>query len=55
MAALLLLVAITLVLQQSLLGPVGAGLTALLDGSWAPWALLLLGFWLLSGPGSRPL
>jgi hypothetical protein len=55
MAPLLVLVAITLVLRHGLLGPLGAGLTAVLNGSWAPWALLLLGLWLVSGPGSRRL
>jgi len=53
MAPLLVLVAIALVLQHHLLGPLGAGLTAVLYGSWAPWALLLLGLWLLSGPRTR--
>ena len=50
MAALLLLVLVTMVLDHWLLLPLARLFTALLDGSWAGWLLLFSGLWLLSGP-----
>jgi hypothetical protein len=49
MALLVLLVVIGLLLDHWLLAPLGTVLTPLLHGSWAPWALLLAGAWLLAG------
>lgn len=54
MVAVLLLVIFTLAVQQWLLQPVVALLQPVLHGSWAVWALLLLGVWLFAGSRRSP-
>ncbi len=51
MAALLLLVIVSLALHRLLVELPTAPLQELLRGGWPTWLLLLLGLWLFSGPG----
>ncbi|QPN63024.1 hypothetical protein [Synechococcus sp. CBW1004] len=49
-----LVVLLTLAVHQWLVEPFAALLHPLLHGSWAPWALLLLGVWLFAGSRRSP-
>jgi hypothetical protein len=51
MQVLLLLLTLTLALHRLLLELPEPSLRGILQGSWLPWLLLLLGLWLFSGPG----
>jgi hypothetical protein len=50
MAALVLVIAITLGAAHWLLEPLFHGLLAPLQWQWLPWLLLGVGAWLLAGP-----
>lgn len=54
MVAVLLLVLLTLAVHHWLLQPFTALLQPLLHGTWALWALLLLGVWLFAGSRRSP-
>lgn len=54
MAALLLLVLLTLAVHQWLVEPFTAPLHGLLHGSWGAWLLLLVGVWLFAGTRRSP-
>ena len=54
MIALLVLLALLLGLSHWLLEPLVQLGTTLLELTWLPWLVLLLGAWLLAGQSGRP-
>lgn len=54
MIGVLLVVALTLAMHQWVVQPFTALLQPLLHGTWALWALLLLGVWLFAGSRRSP-